>query len=260
MKFNNRNIYIGKNVSIGANVKIGDNTSIYDNVVIDDNCIICDNCSIGEPLGDYYKTQYENPCLHIGRKSLIRSNSVIYAGSSIGDNLQTGHYAIIRENNVLGRNCMVGNHTTILTGCHIGDYCRFHSYNEIGECSVIDDYVFLYPNVLLSADPTPPSNTIDSIHIGSFSQIASNVMLMPGADVGCHCLIGACSKVGGKVRDYSFVNGNPAKRVCDIRDLPIICKETGNPQYPWPYNFSRNMPWDGIGFEEWSKLNNVIIE
>jgi hypothetical protein len=26
--------------------------------------------------------------------------------------------------------------------------------------------------------------------------------------------------------------------------------------YPWPYNFERGMPWEGIGYDEWLKKSN----
>ena len=101
MKFNDKNITIGKNVILGENVKIGDNTIIYDNVIIGDNTIICNDCVLGEPLNDYYHSEdYQNPQLLIGKNSLIRSHCIIYAGSTLGDNLQTGHRVTIREKTI----------------------------------------------------------------------------------------------------------------------------------------------------------------
>ena len=254
MRFNNRNIHIGQNVQLGKNVKIGDNTSIYDNVIIGDNTIICDNCIIGEPTSNYYcDVNYVNPQLKIGTDSIIRSHSIIYAGSTIGDGLQMGHHSVIRENNILGNHCMVGGFVTILNGCHIGNYVRFHSYDEIGEESEIEDFVFFYPNVIAATDPTPPSNTIKKCHFGAYTQVTSNVMVLPGTDLGKHCVVTAQSHVSGNFEDFSFISGNPAKRVADSRKMPLFNNETRKRQYPWPYNFSRNMPWCDCGYEEWLK-------
>jgi len=86
VKFNNKNVSIGLNVQLGTNVRIGDNTIIYNNVVIGDNAIIANDCVIGEPLHSYYyDNEYINPLTIIGSDSLIRSHTIIYAGSEFGD-------------------------------------------------------------------------------------------------------------------------------------------------------------------------------
>lgn len=256
MMFNNRNIHIGKNVRLGKNVKIGDNTTIFDNVTIDDNTTICSNCIIGEPIGLYYKqSNYINPPLNIGKNCIIRSNSIIYAGSNIGDNLQTGHHTIIRENNTLGNNCVVGVYCNILDGCKIGNNVHFHSYDSIAENTIVEDFVYFYPFVTVTDDPTPPSNKWLRCKFGEFSIIASNAFILPGTEIGRHCYITAQSRVGGIFEDFSFINGSPAKRMFDVRKAPIVNRETKRRQYPWPYNFERNMPWEGIGFDKWLELN-----
>lgn len=257
MKFNNINVQIGENVLLGENVKIGDNTTIYDNVIIGDNTIISSNCLIGEPTGAYYTdSNYSNKLLKIGANSIIRSNTIIYAGCTIGDGLQTGHHTIIREGNELGKNCVVGVYCNILPDCKIGDGAHFHSYDSISEGSIIGSYAYLYPFVTLTDDPTPPSNEWLACKIGEFTVVASNSFLLPGTQIGRHCLVGAQSRVGGKFEDFSFINGSPAKRIMDVRKAPIVNRQTKRLQYPWPYNFDRGMPWAGIGFDEWLKVNN----
>lgn len=259
MKFNGRNIYIGKNVHLGKGVRIGDNTTIYDNVSIGDGSVICDNCSLGEPLQRYYSDDsYVNPELRIGENCFIRSHAVIYAGASIGASTQIAHWALIRENTVLGEYCMVGVHVHILDGCQIGSYVRFHSYNTIGENSEIGDFVFFYPLAVITTDPNPPSNLLLRCRIGKYTQVATSSVLMPGVEIGEHCLVAAQSKVAGKFADYSLIAGSPAKNIVDLREAPIINQETGKRQYPWPYNFSRNMPWEGIGYDTWLKNQENI--
>lgn len=256
MKFNDKNITIGKNVILGENVKIGDNTIIYDNVIIGDNTIICNDCVLGEPLNDYYHSEdYQNPQLLIGKNSLIRSHTIIYAGSTFGDNLQTGHRVTIRENTTAGYNCSFGSYTDIQGECKIGNYVRLHSLVNIGQGSEIGDFVFISPYTVLTNDPTPPSDTVAGVKIGDYSQITASCVMLPGASIGAHCMVAAHSTVGGEFEDYSFIGGSPAKKLCDIRKAPIFNQITKKRQYPWPYNFSRNMPWDGIGYDEWIKHN-----
>lgn len=251
-KFNGRNVVIGKNVSFGKNVKIGDNTTIYDNVTIGDNTIICNDCIIGEPTYDYYKdSDYKNPELIIGCNSLIRSHTVIYAGSIIGDGLTTGHHVTIRENATIGRNCQFGSYNDIQGHCTIGNYVRCQSYVNIGQASIIGNYVFLYPFVVLTNDPTPPSMVEKGVSIGDYSVICSATTMLPGANLGKHCLTAANSAVGGIYDNFSFIAGSPAKKICDVRKTPFFNEITKKRHYPWPENFSRNMPWDGMKYQDW---------
>lgn len=254
MKFNNRNVYISPKAKIGTNVKIGDNTVIYDNVTIGDNSIICNDCVIGEPLNDYYfKESYSNPKTHIGDGALIRSHTILYAGSTFGDNFSTGHRVTVREQSKFGNNCRLGTVTDIQGYVEFGNNCWLHSNVHIGQQSKIGNFVFIYPYVVLTNDPTPPSDICIGATIGDFSQIAVGTVLLPNTKIGRHSLVGAQSLVGGSFDDYALIAGNPGKFIKDIRDLKS--KETGTSHYPWPSNFNRGMPWEDEGFDSW-KIKN----
>jgi acetyltransferase-like isoleucine patch superfamily enzyme len=255
VKFNNRNIVISESAKIGANVKIGDNTVIYDNVVIGDNTTICNDCVIGEPLNEYYSdSEYQNPTTRIGKNSLIRSHSIIYAGNTIGNHLVTGHHVIVRAGNQIGNYTSIGNFTEIHGNAIIRDYARLHSNVCICEFAVVDTFVWIFPGAILSNSSKPPSNQMIAPHIGSFSVVAVNSVILPGIKIGIHCLIGASAVVTKDIHDYSVAIGSPAKIMGDIRE--IKSKETEDEHhYPWPYHFSRGMPWEKIGFEQWKNEN-----
>ena len=254
MKFNNRNVFVSPSAKIGNNVRIGDNTVIYENVVLEDNVTICNDCIIGEPLNDYYNdTNCQNPPTIIGANSMIRSHTIIYANSTFGEGFSTGHRVTIRENSKFGKFCRIGTVSDIQGHVEFGDYCWLHSNVHIGQKSVIGNFVFIYPYVVLTNDPHPPSNICVGPKIGDFSQVAVGTVVLPGVQIGRHCLVGAQSLVGKDVEDYQLVAGNPAKVLKDVRDLKS--KDTGKSHYPWTYNFERGMPWENIGFEKWKKEN-----
>jgi acetyltransferase-like isoleucine patch superfamily enzyme len=254
MKFNNRNILISLKAKIGNNVKIGDNTTIYDHVEIGDDTIIANDCVIGEPLQTYYYDgNYKNPGTLIGKKSLIRSHTIIYCGCEIGDNFNTGHRVTIREFTKFGKGCRVGTISDIQGFSTFGHYCWLHSNVHIGQRSTIGSFVFIYPYVVFTNDPTPPSDICIGPTVGDYSQIAVFSVLLPGVKIGKHCLIGAGSIIGKDVDDYQLVVGSPAIVKKDVRE--IRSRQTGEQHYPWPYHFKRGMPWADIGFEEWEKLN-----
>lgn len=250
MKFNNRNVNISPHARIGSNVRVGDNTTIYDNVVIGDGSTIANDCIIGEPQHAYYsEPDYVNQETVIGAGSLIRSHALIYSGSILGDGFSCGHRVTIREKTVFGSHCRVGTLCDIQGHATFGEYCWLHSNVHIGQNSTVGSYVFIYPYVVFTNDPTPPSSVCMGPTVGDYSQIAVHSILLPGVQIGRHCLIGAGSMVSRDVDDYMLAVGNPAKMVKDVRE--IRSRETGQPHYPWPLYFERGMPWEGIGYENW---------
>lgn len=250
-KFNNANIRISPSATIGKNVRIGDNTVIYDHVVIGDNTVICNDCVIGEPLNAYYHEGecYENPQTVIGSDSLIRSHTIIYAGNVMGDHFQTGHRVTVREHTVFGSHCSLGTLDDIQGFSQFGDYCRLHSSVLVGMYSTLGDFVFVYPYVVFTNDPVPPSYDVKGPTVGAYTQISTGSVLLPGVKIGRHCLVGAHSLVSKDVDDYILVMGAPAQPTKDVRE--IIDRSSGESHYPWPYHFDRGMPWSEVGYEEW---------
>ena len=54
-----------------------------------------------------------NRVLIIGDGAYIRDNTVIYGGSIIGGNLETGHNVVIREENEIGENFRIWNNSVV---------------------------------------------------------------------------------------------------------------------------------------------------
>ena len=157
----------------------------------------------------------------------------------------------IREKAEIGNNVSIGTLSDIQGNCKIGNYVRLHSNVHVGQLSVIDDYVWIFPYVVLTNDPTPPSENFLGVHIHSFAIIATYAVLLPGVEVASDALIAAGAVVTKNVEQYAIVGGNPAKVISDVRKTKN--KVTGESVYPWRYHFDRNMPCEGIGYDEWYK-------
>lgn len=261
-------VKLGDNVNIGYHCIIEDNVILGDNVTVDSGTVIRKNtsvgnggyiganCIIGEHLMEYYNGIDNIHFLNIGENALIRSGSIIYGASDIGNNFQTGHHVTIREKTVIGNHVSCGTLCDIQGNCKIGNYVRLHSNVHISQFSEIEDCVWMFPNVILTNDPTPPSNDMLGIKIKSYAIIAVGVILLPGIIVEGDSLVAAGAVVTKDVKQFSVVAGNPAKRIADIREVKN--KVTGENAYPWRYHFDRAMPWEGIGFDAW--YNSINLE
>lgn len=252
----NHNCIIEEGVKIGDNTYIDSNTIIRRGVTIGKDSFIGSNCIIGEYLMDFCidRTPHEYALL-IGEKALIRSGTIIYAGSEIGDGFQTGNQATIREKTQIGNHVSVGTLSDIQGNCHIGNYVRLHSNVHIGQFSRVDDFVWIFPYVVLTNDPTPPSEKFVGVHACSFSIIATGAVVMPGIEIGQDALIAAGAIVTKVVAPYTVVAGNPAKVISDVRD--IKSKIDGVPVYPWREHFKKYMPWEESDFVTWYRTLNV---
>lgn len=263
-----KNTIIGENVTFGEHIEIGHNVIIEDNVIIGDNVFIDNNtiirrgvnlgknsfiganCVIGEYWMDFCKDRqiHVHP-LKIGKDALIRSGSIIYAGSEIGEGFQTGHQVTIREKSKIGNHVSVGTLSDIQGNCMIGNYVRLHSNVHIGQLSQIDDFVWIFPYVVLTNDPTPPSDNFVGVHVKSFAIIATGALIMPGIEIEQDSLVAAGTIVTKDVEEYSVVAGNPGKVISDVRKIKN--KVTGEAVYPWRNHFKNYMPWEESDFEKW---------
>lgn len=253
---------VGKNVTIKEGTIIGENVIIEDDVYIDYGCLIRDNVHIkkgsfigarsilGEYLMDFYsdKTNKVHPLI-IGENCLIRAENVIYGDTVIGDNFQSGHKVTIRENTKIGNNVRIGTLSDIQHQCDIGNFISIHSGVFVGEKSKINDYVWIFPHVVLTNDPTPPSDNLMGVTIDSFAIIAANSILLPGVHIHEDALVGAGAIVTKDVPAETVVVGNPAKEICSV--TKIKNKITEQPVYPWRYTFKRGMPWEDSDYETW---------
>lgn len=263
------NVLIGHNVKIGNNVIIksgciiGDNVVLEDGVFIDYNVLIRNNvtvkkagtvgarCILGEYLADFYADRTDkNHSLIIGEKAVIRSDTIIYGNNTIGDNFQTGHRAAIRENAVIGNNVRIGTNSDVQGNCVIQDYVNIHSNVFIAPNSTIKKYAWIFPGVILTNDPHPPSETVQGVTIEEFAAISAGAVVLPGVIVGQGAVVGAGAVVTKDIERNQVAVGNPARAICGtdkVRD-----DVTGEKVYPWQYNFDRGMPWKDIGYEKWS--------
>nr|WP_312647432.1 DapH/DapD/GlmU-related protein [Aminipila sp.] len=267
-----KNVIIGENVKIGENVTIkagcilednivlGDNvyvdfgTIIHSNVTIDENSTIGARCILGEYIVDFYEDRVNkvHP-LHIGKESLIRSENIIYGDNIFGDYLQTGHRVTIREKTKIGSHVRIGTLSDIQGHCEIQDYVNMHSNVHIGMHSVVKKYAWIFPYVVLTNDPNPPSNSLMGVTVEEFAIIATGSVVLPGKVIGNGALVGAGSVVTKDITEDAIAVGNPAKehgKTEKLRDAT-----TGEQVYPWRYTFDRGMPWEGIGYDKWNKEN-----
>lgn len=227
---------VSPDARIGAGVTIGAYSQVHGNVDIGEGSTIGSYCEIGYPT----KAANGRP-LVIGRDAHIRSHSVFYEGSTFGPGLVTGHHVTVREHTEVGCHFQLGLASEIQGDCTIGDYVRTQSNVFIGKATKIGNFVWLFPYVVLTNDPTPPSNLLLGCELGDFAAIAAKSVILPGVKVGEHTLVAANSTVIRDVAAHTVVGGSPAKFICNA-DQVRLRDGSGRAAYPWTSHFHRGYP------------------
>jgi len=162
-------------------------------------------------VGYKAERKIKNRKLILGKGAKIRSGTVIYEGSKIGDYLETGHNAVIREENLIGHHLSVWSNSIIDYGCKIGNNVKIHNNCYIAQFTTIEDDVFIGPGVVTANDRYPVSKNLEGPIIKRGAKIGVNVTLLPGVTIGEYALIGAGAVVVKDIPPKAIAYGNPAE-------------------------------------------------
>lgn len=160
----------------------------------------------------------------IGPGAVLRSHTVIYAGNRIGANFQTGHGAMIREENEIADDVSVGTGSVVEHHVRIARGVRIHSQAFVPEYTVLEEECWIGPNVVITNAKYPRSpgvkDELKGALVRRFAKIGANSTLLPGIEIGEHALVGAGSVVTKDVPAGAVVAGNPARVIKTIDTLP----------------------------------------
>lgn len=228
--------YVDPQAKLGEDVEIGAFCIVHGNVVIGDRTRINAYSEIGlpTPLG-------KGSPLIFGNDSLIRSHSIFYESSSFGQKLITGHRVTVRENTVAGEYFQIGTLSEIQGDCEIGDHVRFQSGVFVGKTTKIGNFVWILPHVVLTNDPTPPSETLLGCIIEDYASIAAMAVVLPGVTIGRHSLVAAHSCVTKDVPPHMVVAGVPARIIGEAKSIK---RRDGSDEaaYPWTNHLFHRYP------------------
>ncbi|MEM2888030.1 MAG: DapH/DapD/GlmU-related protein [Candidatus Bathyarchaeia archaeon] len=148
---------------------------------------------------------------HIGTNCIIRSGTVIYESVRLGARVRTGHNVLIREGSVVGDGTLIGSSSILDGTVTIGKAVKIQSNAYLPHLTVIEDDVFIAPNVCFTNDPYPQSERLIGAIVEKNVLICANATILPGVRIGQNAVIGAGSVVTKDVAAETVVVGNPAK-------------------------------------------------
>lgn len=155
-------VSFGMNVSIGSNVSIGRGSSIGSHVALHDDCQIGREVRIDDggvlgkqPLRSRLSAVTRVvalPPTMVGDACLIGTHSVIYRGAHIGKGVLIADLATVREQTVIGDLTIIGRGVAIENQVSIGTRCKIETGAYITAMSTIGDSCFVAPEVTFTND------------------------------------------------------------------------------------------------------------
>jgi acetyltransferase-like isoleucine patch superfamily enzyme len=191
-------------------------------------------CDAGVVLG-YPSGRGQDGELVLGRGARLRSGTVLYAGSRIGEGFETGHHVVVREGCEIEDDVSIWSNTVVDYGCRIGKGVKIHSNCYVAQYTEIGEGAFLAPGVTVANDLYPgqeeSARLMAGPSIGPRAQIGVNVTLLPYVRIGADCLVGSGAVVTRDRPAGTVAFGNPARvrgRVDTLRriDTRVVSEET----------------------------------
>lgn len=176
------------------------------------DCLIADGAIVG-----YREDQDTEPAV-IGDRATVRPGTVIYANVSVGDDVVTGHGALVREQTRLGDGVLVGTQVVVDGRTEIGSDTSLQTGAYVPRESWLGDEVFLGPRATLTNDPYPVRSEVplDGPTIRDGATVGANATVLSGVEVGENAFIAAGAVVTRDVPEETLAIGVPAEH----RDLP----------------------------------------
>lgn len=143
-------------------------------------------------------------------ENVIIHDFVNLYGCEIGDNTKIASFVEIRRTVKIGKNC------------------KIEPFSFIPEGVIIEDEVFIGPQVTFTNDKYPKATTesgelkksedwkISKIVVKGRASIGAGAVILPGVTIGENSIIGAGAVVTKDVPPNKIVIGNPAKVVGDV--------------------------------------------
>lgn len=142
--------------------------------------------------------------------------------NSIGENTSIWQFCVVLPNAKIGANCNICAQVLIENDVIIGDSVTVKSGVQLWDGVILEDFVFVGPNVTFTNDLLPRSKNHTKKALSTIvkrgASIGANSTVIAGVTIGEYAMIGAGSVVTKDVPANTIWYGNPAKHKGYVTD------------------------------------------
>ena len=153
------------------------------------------------------------------------STAIVESSAVIGKGTKVWAFSHISAGAKIGRDCVIGEGVHIGPNVIIGDRCKIQNHSILYEGLVLEEEVFIGPNVITTNDPCPRAigpwkDRFLTTMIREGASIGANCTILCGIELGAFCMIGCGSVVTQNIKSLWLAYGNPAHHVRQLFKAP----------------------------------------
>lgn len=145
----------------------------------------------------------------------IHPSAEVHGRTEIGEGTKIWNFVQVREDAIIGSNCILSKDVYVDAGVTIGNRCKIQNGVSVYSGVTVEDDVFIGPYATLTNDKVPRAFNrywkIIPTLIKQGASIGANATIVCGVTIGEYAMVAAGSVVTKDVEPYSLVVGNPAR-------------------------------------------------
>lgn len=158
----------------------------------------------------------------IGDDAVIRSGTVIYTNTQIGQRFTCGHHVTVRANTTIGDDVVLLHQVTLEGNLVIGSGVKIMAHTYLSSTTHIGDLVFIGPGTIFLNDKYPmrQQKSVQGARVDNSVTIGGGVTVCPNITIGQGAFIGAGTVVYKSVPPHTLAFGSPMQFRPIPADLP----------------------------------------
>lgn len=189
--------------------------------------------------------------------SVVHDSADVDPQASIGPGTVVWQLAQVRENAVVGRECIIGRGAYLGPGVVVGDRCKIQNHALLYEPAFIETGAFIGPGVVFTNDTYPralaPDGRLKSaadweavgVHVGRGASIGARAVCVAPVSIGRLAMVAAGAVVTRDVLDFALVAGAPARQVRWVGHAGVPLESTGRHTFRCPVSGRVYVEWQG---------------
>ena len=222
-------LLLGEGVLLPPTVELGGHVVIHDGTLIGGETRIQDGAVIGKPLALGPRSTASRdplPPTELGSGVTVGAGAVVLEGVRVAERAIIGDQAHVRERSRIGEGSVVGRGAAVDNEVAVGARVKIQTGCYITAYSVLEDDVFVAPNVTLTNDHTmgrhDSGRPLHGAVLRRACRVGAGAVLMPGTEVGEEAFVAAGAVVVRDVPARAVVMGVPARVVREVPDEDML--------------------------------------
>ncbi len=215
-------LLLGDGVELPDDVLLGAGVIVHDGTAVGAGAWLQDGCVIGKPVAlgpDSSASREQPPPAILGAGCVIGAQAVVVAGAALGAGSVVADQAHVRERTAIGEGTVVGRAASVENDTTIGARVRIQTGAYVTAWSLVEDDVFIAPQVTTTNDPTAgrrlAGDALRGPTLRRGCRIGGGAVLLPAVEVGERAFVAAGAVVTHDVPAGKLVLGVPARVVGD---------------------------------------------